>query len=117
MYAILESGGKQYRVSAGDVFDVEKMVVPTGETVELTNVLMIVDGDQVKVGTPTIEDAAVVCHVMGYTKGEKVYVFRSKKRKGYRRKIGHRQKYVRLHVDEIRPGAEAAVQDLDQAQQ
>ena len=110
MYAIFESGGKQYRVSAGDTLDIEKLTVPVGETVELTNVLMVVDGDTVKVGTPTIEDAAVVGHVLGHVKGEKIHVFKSKKRKGYRRKTGHRQKYVRLQIDEIKPGAEAGVE-------
>ena len=110
MYAIFESGGKQYRVTAGDTLDIEKLDVSVGETMELTNVLMIVDGDKVKVGAPTIENAAVVSHVVGHTKGEKIYVFKSKKRKGYRRKTGHRQKYVRLYIDEIKPGAEAVAQ-------
>ena len=110
MYAIFQSGGKQYRVAAGDTLDIEKLDTPVGETVELTNVMMIVDEDQVTVGTPTIENAAVVGHIVENTKGKKIYVFKSKKRKGYHRKIGHRQKYVRLYVDEIRPGAEAAVE-------
>ena len=107
MYAIFESGGKQYRVTAGDTLDLEKMDYSAGETVELTNVLLIADGDQVKVGTPTIENASVVGHVVEHVKGEKIYVFKSKKRKGYRRKTGHRQKYVRIFIDEINPGAEA----------
>ena len=111
MYAIFESGGKQYRAAAGDTLDLEKMDISVGETVELTNVLMVVDGEQVKVGAPTIESAAVVGRVLGHVKGEKLYVFKSKKRKGYRRKIGHRQKYVRLHIDEIRPGAETEAQE------
>ena len=110
MYAIFSSGGKQYRASAGDTLDLEKMDVFIGQTVELTDVLMVVDGDQVKVGTPTVENATVVGHVMEHVKGEKLYVFKSKKRKGYRRKTGHRQKYVRLYIDEIRPGAEAGAQ-------
>ena len=117
MYAIFESGGKQYRASAGDTLDVEKLPVSVGETVELTNVLMVVDGDTVKVGTPTIENAAIVGHVLGHVKGEKLYVFKSKKRKNYRRKIGHRQKYVRLHIDDIRPGAEAGMEDTLVTQQ
>ena len=104
MYAIFKSGGKQYRASAGDTVDIEKMPVGVGETVELTNVLMIVDGETVTVGTPAIENAAVVGHVEDHVKGVKIHVFKSKKRKGYRRKIGHRQKYVRLYIDEIRPG-------------
>ena len=107
MYAIFESGGKQYKVAAGDTLDVEKMDVSAGDTVELTDVLLIADGDQVKVGTPTIENASIAAHVVEHVKGEKIYVFKSKKRKGYRRKTGHRQKYVRLYIDEIKLGAEA----------
>ena len=106
MYAIFESGGKQYRVTAGDTLDIEKLDFSVGETVELTNVLIIADDDQIKVGTPTIENAAVVGRVVDHVKGEKIQVFKSKKRKGYRRKTGHRQKYIRLHIDEIRPGSE-----------
>jgi len=107
MYAIFESGGKQYRVTAGDTLDIEKLDYSTGDTVELTDVLLIGDGEQVKVGMPIIENASVVGHVVEHVKGEKIYVFKSKKRKGYRRKTGHRQKYIRLHIDEIKPGAEA----------
>ena len=110
MYAILESGGKQYRVAAGDTLDIEKLDIPIGGTVELTNVMVIVDGDQVRVGTPTIENAAAVGHVVGFVKGVKTQAFKSKKRKGYRRKVGHRQKYIRLYIDEIKPGDEAVVQ-------
>jgi len=110
MYAIIKSGGKQYRAAAGDTLDLEKMDVSVGETVELTDVLMIVDDGQVKVGAPVVENAAVIGHVLDHVKGEKLYVFKSKKRKGYRRKIGHRQKYVRIYIDEIKPGAEAEVQ-------
>ncbi len=110
MYAIFESGGKQYRTSVGDTLDIEKLPVSVGEKVELTNVLMVVDGDAVKVGTPMIENATIVGHVLEHVKGEKIYVFKSKKRKNYRRKIGHRQKYVRLHIDEIKPGAEAGAE-------
>jgi large subunit ribosomal protein L21 len=119
MYAIFETGGKQYRASVGDKLNIEKFDFPVeeGETVELKNVLMIADGDQVNVGNPTIENAAVVGHVLGNVKGKKIYIFKSKKRKGYRRKTGHRQKYVRLHVDEIIPdikaGSESSVQEIN----
>ncbi len=105
MYAIFESGGKQYKATAGKVIDLEKMDVPVGESLELTNILMVVDDDQVKVGTPTVEEAVVVCHVLDYVPGKKIIVFKSKKRKGYSRKIGHRQKYMRVQVDDIRVGA------------
>ena len=104
MYAVFESGGKQYKVTTGDILNIEKLDVPVGQTVELNNVLMIVDNDRVKVGTPAIENAAVIGHVVKYAKGEKLYVFRFKKRKNIRRKTGHRQKYIKIKVDEIRPG-------------
>ena len=110
MYAIFKSGGKQYRATADDIIDIEKLDVPIGNTVELTNVLMIVDGDQVSVGTPTLENAAVVGDVVDCVKGEKIYIFKSKKRKNYRRKTGHRQKYTRLHIKEVRPGVEVVEQ-------
>ena len=108
MYAIFESGGKQYRVAAGDTLDIEELNVPIGAEVELNRVLMIVDGEQVQVGTPTIENAVIAGHVVGHVKGEKVTGFKSKKRKGYRRKLGHRQKYIRLQIDDIKLGSEIA---------
>ena len=110
MYAIFQSGGKQYRVTTGDTVDIEKMDIPNSEKVELANVLMVVDGDQIQVGTPTIENAVISGHVVGSVKGKKVTAFKSKRRKGYRRKVGHRQEYVKLHIDEIKLGSEAAVQ-------
>jgi large subunit ribosomal protein L21 len=110
MYAIFESGGKQYRVTAGDTVDIEKIDISMGEKVELPNVLMVVDGDQIQVGTPTIENAVISGHVVGSVKGEKVTVFKSKPKKGYRRKTGHRQKYIRLRIDEINLGTDDAAQ-------
>jgi large subunit ribosomal protein L21 len=111
MYAIFESGGKQYSVSPGDTLDIEKLAIPVGKEVELTDVLMVVDGESVKVGSPTIENAVIIGHVLEHVKGEKLHIFKSKKRKGYRRKIGHRQKYIRLQIDEIKPGAEAGIEE------
>ena len=110
MYAIFESGGKQYRVTAGDTVDIEKIDTSMGEKVELANVLMVVDGDQIQVGTPTIENAVISGHVLGPVKGEKITVFKSKRRKDYRRKVGHRQKYIRLYIDEISLGSDDAAQ-------
>ncbi len=107
MYAIFEAGGKQYKANAGDVLDIELMKVPVGEKLELTNVLMVVDGDQTKVGAPTVENATIVAHVLDYVKDKKITVFKSKKRKGYHRKIGHRQNYMRIQIDEIRTSNES----------
>lgn len=108
MYAVFETGGKQYKASVGDELNIEKMDVAPEEKLELKNVLMIVNGDDVKVGFPTIENAKIVCHVVDYIAGKKIYVFKSKRRKGYRRKIGHRQKYMRIYIDEIKDGSEKA---------
>ena len=110
MYAIFESGGKQYRVAPGDTVDVEELDVAVDDTVELGNVLLIADGSQVVVGNPVIENAVIISHVVDHVKGEKIHIFKSKKRKGYRSKTGHRQKYVRLHIDEIRQDTEAATE-------
>lgn len=100
MYAIVETGGKQYKVSAGQVVDVELLPQDPGEQVELTRVLMIVDGAEVKVGNPTVEGAAVKATVADRIKGAKLRTFRYTGKR-YRRRLGHRQQYTRLRIDEI----------------
>lgn len=100
MYAIVETGGKQYKVSAGQVLDVELLPQEAGEQVELTRVLMVVDGEAVKVGNPTVEGAAIRATVTEQVKGKKVRTFKYWGKK-YRRRLGHRQQYTRLHIDEI----------------
>jgi len=110
MYAVFESGGKQYKVATGDTVNLERMEIPVGGRVEIKNVLMIADSDQVKVGTPTIENAVIVGHIVDHIPGKKIVVFKSKRRKGYRRKIGHRQKYMKVYIDEIKVEAEATAQ-------
>ncbi len=105
MYAVFETGGKQYKASVGDELNIEKMDVGSEDKLELKNVLMIVNDDDVKVGFPTIKDAVIVCHIIDYVAGKKIHVFKSKRRKGYHRKIGHRQKYMRIYIDEIKDGS------------
>lgn len=100
MYAIVETGGKQYKVSAGQELDVELLPHEAGERVELTRVLMVVDGSEVKVGDPTVEGATIKATVSGRVKGEKVRTFKYTGKR-YRRRLGHRQQYTRLHIDEI----------------
>jgi large subunit ribosomal protein L21 len=100
VYAIFETGGKQYKVSAGQVLDVELLPHEAGDQVELTRVLMVVDGETVKVGNPTVEGAAIKATVAGQVKGVKVRTFKYWGKK-YRRHLGHRQQYTRLHIDEI----------------
>ena len=109
IYAIIETGGKQYRVSPGQTIDVERLAVADGKTVDLDRVLLIADGKRVKVGTPTVEGAKVVATSQGEGKGDKVIVFKYKPKVRYRKKTGHRQLYTRLVIDKIvEPGAAEA---------
>lgn len=101
MYAVVETGGKQYKVSPGDTLEVERLPGQPGEQVQFDRVLMVADGEQVQIGTPTVAGAAVVGTVLGEWKGEKIIVFRYKSKVRYRRKTGHRQKYTRLLIDRI----------------
>jgi len=101
IYAIIETGGKQYKVAPGQTIDVERLDVDEGGTVELDKVLFIADGDKVTVGTPTIDGAKVIATSQGDGKGNKVIVFKYKPKVRYRKKTGHRQLYTRLAIDKI----------------
>jgi len=101
IYAIIETGGKQYRVNPGETIDVERLDVAEGNTVELDRVLLIADGERVIVGTPTVDGAKVVATSQGEGRGEKVIVFKYKSKVRYRKKTGHRQPYTRLVIDKI----------------
>ncbi|HIC93080.1 MAG TPA: 50S ribosomal protein L21 [Anaerolineae bacterium] len=101
MYAVVETGGKQYRVEVGQIIEVEKLPFAVGEKVELDRVLLVADGDEVKVGQPTVKGAKVLATVVGHGRGKKVIVFKYKPKERYRRKLGHRQAYTRLLIDKI----------------
>lgn len=102
MYAIIATGGKQYRVMEGDVIFVEKLEAGEGETVEVSDVLAVVgDRGGLKLGTPKIEGAKVILKVLSHNKGRKVVVFKYKAKKNYRRKTGHRQPYTKVTVEKI----------------
>ncbi len=101
MYAVIRSGGKQLRVEPGQQIRVEKLAGEAGDTVEIPEVLMIAGEGDARIGTPTIEGAKVVGTITGQTKGPKIIIFKMKRRKGYRRKTGHRQKYTEIRVDSI----------------
>jgi large subunit ribosomal protein L21 len=101
IYAIIETGGKQYKVTPGQTIDVERLDVAAGDTVELDRVLFIANGDRVMVGNPTIDGAKVIATSQGEGKGKKIIVFKYKPKVRYRRKMGHRQLYTRLTIDEI----------------
>ena len=100
-YAVIQTGGKQYRVSVGDQLDVEKLGVPVGSEVSLDRVLMVANGDPVSVGQPLLAGATVRATVVGEGRGEKIRIFKMKRRKGYRRTQGHRQSYTRVRIDAI----------------
>ncbi len=101
MYAIVKTGGKQYRVAEGDVLNVEKLDAEIGAEVSL-DVLMLVDGENVVVGKPVVADANVVAKVVEHGKGEKVIVFKYKPKKDYRKKQGHRQPYTKLEIVSVK---------------
>ena len=100
MQAIFVTGGKQYKVSEGDVIFVEKLNVE-GETVEFDNVLMTIDGENVTVGAPNVDGAKVTAKVLKNGKAKKVMVFKFKAKKNYRRRQGHRQPYTKLQIEKI----------------
>jgi len=101
MYAIVETGGKQYRVQRGQIIDVERLPVEVGQQVELDKVLLVADDGEVTVGQPTVEGAKVRATVLRHDKARKIIVFKYKPKKRYRRKTGHRQHFTRLRIDEI----------------
>ncbi|MDT8304562.1 MAG: 50S ribosomal protein L21 [Anaerolineae bacterium] len=101
MYAIVESGGRQYRAEVGHLFSVEKLPHEVGEQIVLDNVLLLADGDDIQVGQPTVSGASVKVTVVEQYKGKKIFVWKYRPRKRYRRRQGHRQQYTRLRIDEI----------------
>ena len=101
MYAIIETGGKQYKVAEGDTLFIEKLPVEAGEAVTFDKVLAVIDGDNVTVGTPVVEGAKVDASVVKNGKGKKIIVFKYKPKKGYRRKQGHRQPYTKVTIGKI----------------
>ena len=101
MYAIIETGGKQYRVQPGDEIHVEKIPSEVGETVNIDSVLMYADGERLSVGTPTVENVQVKGRVLAHGRDKKVIIYKLKRRKKYRRKRGHRQAFTVLKIDEI----------------
>jgi large subunit ribosomal protein L21 len=108
-YAIVETGGKQYKVAPGQKIDVDRLGVAEGKDVELSKVLLITDEKDTIIGSPTIDGAKVIATCLGEEKGDKVIVFKYKPKVRYRRKKGHRQLYARLEIKEIvKPGEETA---------
>ena len=101
MIAVVKTGGKQYKVSEGDVIQVEKLEGNVGETINLEEVLMCGEGESIKIGTPYIKGCSVACEVTEQLRGKKSIVFKKHRRKNYRRKNGHRQSLTRLKITGI----------------
>ena len=101
MHAIIETGGKQFKVTEGDTLFIEKLPVESGETVTFDKVLAVIDGDKITVGTPVVAGAKVDASVVKNGKGKKVIVFKYNPKKGYSRKRGHRQPYTKVTIGKI----------------
>lgn len=101
MHAVIKTGGKQYRVSEGDVLRVEKLDAEAGSTLEINEVLLVSDGETVKVGTPLVDGGKVTAEVAAHGRGDKVTIIKFKRRQKYRRKQGHRQDYTELKITGI----------------
>jgi large subunit ribosomal protein L21 len=104
-YAVIKTGGKQYRVSPGDVLHIEKLAGEPGAALQFTEVLMTAQSGAVQVGTPTVAGAVVVAEVVKQGRGKKILVFKKKRRKNYRRRAGHRQSLTTVRVTAIETGA------------
>jgi len=102
MYAIVDSGGKQYKVKEGDILKVEKLAGEVGDTVSFDKILMFSDDEDVNIGTPLLEDVTVNGHIVEQGKAKKIIVFKYKRRKRYRRKQGHRQQFTAVKIDSIK---------------
>lgn len=101
MYAVIKTGGKQHRVSEGDVISIERIHGEKGDAVPFDQVLMVEKEGDVRIGRPIVEGAKVVGEILAQTQGDKITVFKTKKRKGYRKKTGHRQPLTSLKIREI----------------
>ena len=102
MYAVIESGNKQYRVSAGDTVQVERLPVEAGKTVTFERVLLVNNEGKITTGAPTVAQATVEADVVEHIRGEKKVAFKMKRRKGYHKKIGHRQELSVVRIKEIK---------------
>ena len=102
MYAVLETGSKQYRVAAGDTLEVERLPVEAGQPVTFDRVLLVNNDGKLSVGTPTVSGASVLADVVAHKRGEKKLTFKMKRRKGYHKTIGHRQELTVVKIKEIK---------------
>lgn len=115
MYAVVRTGGKQYRVAKDDVIRVERLGGAVGSTVELADVLMVGDGARTEIGAPAVSAARVVAEVVEQTRDAKLLVFKKKRRKNHRRLRGHRQQLTVLRITDILPDGDAAAAAAEEA--
>ncbi|UCF31114.1 MAG: 50S ribosomal protein L21 [bacterium] len=104
MYAVIATGGKQYRVSEGDIIRVEKLPAEVGSDISFDQVLLVGDGEKIRIGTPVVDGASVTGKVVEQDRRRKIIVFKMKRRKNYRRKQGHRQDYTGVRIEKIDQG-------------
>ena len=98
MYAVIKAGGKQYRVASGENLRIDTVVADVGSEIVLDQVLMVADGDKVTLGTPTLTGASVKAKVISHGRGDKVHIFKMRRRKHYRKSQGHRQNYTEIEI-------------------
>ena len=98
MYAVVKTGGKQYRVSAGEKLRIERLAADVGQEIVLDQVLLVADGDALKMGAPLVSGAKVKAKVLGHGRGDKVRIFKLNRRKHYRKSQGHRQNYTEIEI-------------------
>jgi large subunit ribosomal protein L21 len=101
MYAVIKTGGKQYRVASGEKLKIEQIPADIGSEVVLDQVLMVADGEAISVGTPLVNGATVTATVIAQGRGEKIRIFKMRRRKHYQKHQGHRQNYTQIHIDSI----------------
>ena len=102
MYAVLETGGKQYRVAPGDLLEVDRLEAEAGKPITFDRVLFVAKDGQFNVGSPVVANAAIVADIVEHIRGEKKIAFKMKRRKGYHRTVGHRQELTRIKISEIK---------------
>ena len=102
MYAVIKTGGKQYKVSHGDVIKVEKLPGEVGSSVEIPSVLAVGEGESLRVGSPTVEGVSVIAEILCHDRDKKIIVFKKKRRKGYAKRQGHRQSFTSIRIQEIK---------------
>lgn len=101
MYAVFKTGGKQYKATTGDIVRVEKLPADSGESIELNEVLMVADGDDIRVGAPTLDGGKITAEIVGHGRGEKIRIIKFRRRKHHMKQMGHRQHYTEIKITGI----------------